>query len=99
MQVIPAGPALPLPAGLRTPTPPSLLHTASLEALEGAAATGDAGDVGVLCMSGHLEQDPLAANASVLCRSLVLPVLGLVLGPSQVTKQGTSCDPGHIRGS
>ena len=73
----------------------ALLATAPhLEALEGAAATGDTGDVSMLCVSSYLEQGPLTTNARALCWSLLL-LLGLGLGPRQATEQGTSRDSGH----
>lgn len=70
------------------------------EPLEGAAAIGDTGDVGVLCMGGHLEQSPLATHVGALCWSLLGLVLVLVLDlePGQVAEQGVSCDSGHFRG-
>lgn len=85
---------------LCTPSLLGLLCSCPSEPLEGAAAIGDSGDVGMLCMDCHLEHGPLATQVGALCGSLLglVLVLGLGLEPGQVAEQGASCDSGHFRG-
>lgn len=56
----------------------------------------------MLCVGCYLEHGPLATNTGALCRSLLgvvlVLVLGLGLGPSQVAEQGMSCDSGYCGG-
>ena len=97
MHTIAAGLSAPASRG-QTPETPYLStlarHCPTLKPLEGAAATGDTGDMGVLRVGCHLEQGPLATSSGAVCWSLL--VWGL--GPGQVAEQSVSHDSGSCRG-